>query len=43
MYIFIYILITPQNTVADFWELVWVQKVPAIVMLTNLVEAGKFS
>ena len=29
------------NTVIDFWRLVWQEKCPSIVMLTNLVEGGK--
>lgn len=27
-------------TTADFWAMVWQQRVPAIVMLTNCAEAG---
>lgn len=30
-----------SNTVIDFWRLVWQEKCPSIVMLTNLVEGGK--
>ena len=28
------------NTVIDFWRLIWQEKCPSIVMLTNLVEGG---
>jgi protein tyrosine phosphatase len=30
-----------EQTVADFWKMVWEQNTATIVMLTNLVEAGK--
>ena len=30
-----------QNTLDDFWRMVWQDNVRAIVMLTNLKEAGK--
>ena len=30
-----------QNTIGEFWRLVWEQKVELIVMLTNLNEAGQ--
>ena len=29
-----------RNTVIDFWRLVWQEKCPSIVILTNLVEGG---
>ena len=29
-----------SNTVIDFWRLIWQEKCPSIVMLTNLVEGG---
>ncbi|XP_076686581.1 tyrosine-protein phosphatase non-receptor type 5 isoform X3 [Andrena cerasifolii] len=29
------------HTVADFWEMVWAEKVPAVVMMTKLHEAAK--
>ncbi|TGZ51956.1 tyrosine-protein phosphatase non-receptor type 7 isoform X1 [Temnothorax longispinosus] len=29
------------NTTADFWEMIWAEKVPAIVMITRLYEASK--
>uniref|UniRef100_A0A3P9QEX3 protein-tyrosine-phosphatase n=1 Tax=Poecilia reticulata TaxID=8081 RepID=A0A3P9QEX3_POERE len=29
------------NTVADFWRMVWEQKVKRIVMVTNCIEAGR--
>uniref|UniRef100_H2XL49 protein-tyrosine-phosphatase n=3 Tax=Ciona intestinalis TaxID=7719 RepID=H2XL49_CIOIN len=30
-----------KNTVVDFWAMVWEQRCPTIVMLTNLTENGK--
>ena len=30
-----------ENTVNDFWRLVWQQDITQVVMLTNLVERGK--
>ena len=30
-----------SNTCADFWRMVWIEKVEAIVMLTRTVESGK--
>ena len=30
-----------QNTIEDFWEMVWEQKSPMIIMLTRLVEGTK--
>jgi protein tyrosine phosphatase len=32
-----------ENTVAQFWEMIWEHKVKAIVMLTNTVEQGSCS
>ncbi|CAI7990187.1 Receptor-type tyrosine-protein phosphatase gamma, partial [Geodia barretti] len=32
-----------EQTVGDFWKMVWEQNTATIVMLTNLVEAGKAS
>eukprot|EP00300_Choanocystis_sp_HF-7_P001865 c1147_g1_i1.p1 GENE.c1147_g1_i1~~c1147_g1_i1.p1 ORF type:complete len:366 (+),score=44.38 c1147_g1_i1:269-1366(+) len=29
-----------RNTVADFWRMIWMQKVSLIVMLTSLIERG---
>jgi len=29
------------NTIADFWKMIWAEKVPAIVMITRLYEASK--
>ena len=29
------------DTIADFWEMVWEQRSPVIVMLTKLEERGK--
>ena len=29
------------ETVKDFWQMAWDNKIPAIIMLTKLVEAGK--
>ena len=29
------------NTLVDFWRLVWQEKVPSIVMITNLEEDNK--
>ena len=29
------------DTVPDFWQMVWEQKVDAIVMLTGIFEGGK--
>ncbi|XP_018397999.1 PREDICTED: LOW QUALITY PROTEIN: tyrosine-protein phosphatase non-receptor type 5-like [Cyphomyrmex costatus] len=29
------------NTIADFWKMIWTEKVPAIVMITRLYEASK--
>ena len=29
------------GTVKDFWQMAWDHKIPAIIMLTKLVEAGK--
>ena len=30
-----------ENTVKDFWRLVWQQDITQVVMLTNLMERGK--
>ena len=30
-----------ENTVNDFWRLVWEQDITQVVMLTNLMERGK--
>ena len=30
-----------QNTINDFWQMVWQENVTQIVMLTNLMEDGK--
>ena len=30
-----------ENTVNDFWRLVWQQDITQVVMLTNLMERGK--
>lgn len=30
-----------NNTINDFWMMVWEERVPAIVMITKLVESGK--
>ena len=30
-----------ENTVNDFWRLVWQQDITKVVMLTNLKERGK--
>ena len=32
-----------MNTTGDFWRMVWEQKSSAIVMLTQLLEAGRVS
>ncbi|KAL0116658.1 hypothetical protein PUN28_009944 [Cardiocondyla obscurior] len=29
------------NTIADFWKMIWTEKVPAIVMITRLYETSK--
>ena len=31
------------ETISDFWEMVWEQKSPVIVMLTKVEEKGKVS
>ena len=36
-----YIIGPKENTVNDFWRMVWQQNVTHIVMLTNLMEHGK--
>jgi protein tyrosine phosphatase len=30
-----------DNTINDFWLMVWAERAPAIVMITKLVESGK--
>ena len=30
-----------ENTIGDFWRMIWEQKSAAIVMLTELEEGGK--
>lgn len=30
-----------NNTINDFWLMVWTERAPAIVMITKLVESGK--
>jgi len=30
-----------ENTVDDFWLMIWQQRVEAIVMVTNIIERGK--
>ena len=30
-----------ENTLNDFWRLVWQQDITQVVMLTNLMERGK--
>jgi len=30
-----------ENTVDDFWLMIWQQGVEAIVMITNIIERGK--
>ena len=32
-----------ENTIGDFWRMIWEQKSAAIVMLTELEEGGKVS
>lgn len=32
-----------QETVFDFWKMVWQENTAAIVMVTNLVEVGRVS
>ena len=32
-----------DETISDFWEMVWEQKSPVIVMLTKVEEKGKVS
>jgi len=29
------------NTIEDFWLMIWQQGIKAIVMITNIIEAGK--
>ena len=36
-----YIIGPKENTVKDFWRMVWQQNVTQIVMLTNIMEGGK--
>ena len=30
-----------ENTRNDFWQMIWAEEIPTIVMLTALVERGK--
>ena len=39
--LFCFALGPTPNTVSDFWQMLWDQKCPVIVMLTKVEEKGK--